>query len=109
MKMNINCTKCVKFICYRDIRFLMGITILKYLLLFLIVFTGCLNGRIIHALGSEDDFKKYINEDNFKYYRNGLFLGMFNSQREADEFLKQNTINPITLEKYDFAIAFGMS
>ena len=51
--MNTYCIKGIKFICSRKIHFLMGITILKYLLLFLIIFTGCLSVRIINVWSKE--------------------------------------------------------
>lgn len=107
--MEANCTNGGKFISSRWMYFLLGAAKLKYLLLFLVIFLGCINGRIINAWGSEEDFEEYINKDDYKHYKNGLFLGMFTSQNEADDFLYQNTINPITKEKYDFVIAFGMS
>lgn len=61
------------------------------------------------AINAQSDFLEYINKDKFKHYKNGLFLGMFESQENAEEFLTKNIFNPATLEKYDVAFAFGTS
>jgi len=61
--MEANCTNGGKFISSRWMYFLLGAAKLKYLLLFLVIFLGCINGRIINAWGSEEDFEEYINKE----------------------------------------------
>jgi len=78
--------------------------IIKYFLLTLFVIIGCFFSSKISA---QDEFLKYINQDTLKHYRNGVFLGTFKSQKEAYEYLTKK--NPINLENYNFAMAFGMS
>ncbi len=61
----------------------------------------------------QERFKDYINRDdsrqNFKHYESGLFLGMFNSQDDADLRKALAEVNPVTLKPYDVVFAFGIS
>jgi hypothetical protein len=54
---------------------------------------------------SHDEIYDRLN--NTHTYNNVLFLGMFNTQQDAEMYLRQNRINPTTLQKYDKVFAFG--
>ena len=53
---------------------------------------------------ARENLKHYL-----KQYDSGLFLGMFNSQQDADTRKLKGEINPLTLKEFDVVFAFGMS
>lgn len=95
--MNTNCVKGKKFTSSRLL--CIGAAKLKYLLLFLVIFIGCLNGRIIYTWGSgTNDFKKYINNANYNY-ENVLVLGVGADWEAAVDLMN----------KYDFDLVIPVS
>ncbi len=83
--------------------------LINSLRIFFILFFAVLVSLKPTLTNAQSEFIKYVNEDKFKHYENGVFLGMFKSQKEAEEFLSEKKLNPVTLEPYDVAFAFGMS
>src|SRR4030042_4862524 len=53
---------------------------------------------------ARENLKHYL-----KQYDSGLFLGMFNSQQDADIRKLKGEINHLQLKEFDVVFAFGMS